>query len=75
VGAQGRIDKDTPSLEAITVVAPGVLFKAFAIFATPDFAFAIVFICFTSCAVHSRRTIFRDFLAIIAPIVWERLII
>jgi len=41
---QSRIDRDTPSLAAITVVAPGVRFNTLAIFVTPSFAFAIVFI-------------------------------
>jgi hypothetical protein len=38
------------------VVAPGVRLSAFAILATPDFAFAIVFIVRTSSFVHARRT-------------------
>jgi hypothetical protein len=58
---QSRIDKDTPSLAAITVVAPGVRFNAFAIFVTPSFAFAIVFIWRFSPAVHARRTLFLAF--------------
>jgi hypothetical protein len=40
------------------VVAPGVRFNAFAIFVTPSFAFAIVFIWRFSPAVHLRRTLF-----------------
>jgi len=40
------------------VVAPGVRFKAFAIFVTPSFAFAIVFIWRLSPAVHARRATF-----------------
>jgi hypothetical protein len=40
----------------MAVVAPGVRFNAFAILATPDFAFAIVFIVRTSSFVHARRT-------------------
>jgi hypothetical protein len=55
-----------PSFAAITLVAPGVLFNDFAIFATPALAFAIVFICRTSSFVHSRRTIFLV-RAILAP--------
>jgi hypothetical protein len=35
-----------------------VRFNAFAIFVTPDFAFAIVFICRTSSFVHARRATF-----------------
>ena len=58
---QSRIDRDTPSLAAITVVAPGVRFNAFAIFVTPSFAFAIVFIWRFSPAVHLRRTLFLAF--------------
>lgn len=55
---QARIDKDTPSLEAITIVAAGVLLSDFAILLTPALAFAIAFICRTSSLVHSRRTAF-----------------
>jgi hypothetical protein len=47
-------------------VAPGVRFNAFAILATPDFAFAIVFIVRTSSFVHARRTTFLAF-AILSP--------
>jgi hypothetical protein len=48
------------------VIAPGVRFNAFAILATPDFAFAIVFIVRTSSFVHARRTTFLAF-AILSP--------
>jgi hypothetical protein len=48
------------------VVAPGVRFNALAILATPDFAFAIVFIVRTSSFVHARRTTFLAF-AILSP--------
>lgn len=67
-----RIESDTPSFAAITLVAPGVLFSSFAIFLTPAFAFAIVFICFTSALVHSRRTIFFLALAIVTPVLRKR---
>jgi hypothetical protein len=50
-----------PSFAAITLVAPGVRFKAFDIFFTPDFAFANVFICRTSSFVQARRIIFFAF--------------
>jgi len=56
-----------PSFAAITVVAPGVRFKTFEILATPDFAFAIVFICLKSVFVHGRRSSFFA-LAIFSPI-------
>jgi hypothetical protein len=59
--SQARVDNETPSFAAITVVAPGVRFNAFAILATPDFAFAIVFIVRTSFFVHARRTTFTAF--------------
>jgi hypothetical protein len=42
----------------MAAVAEGVRFKVFAIFLTPDFAFAIVFICRTSSFVHARRVTF-----------------
>jgi len=45
-----------PSFAAITLVAPGVRFSAFAIFVTPDFPLAIAFIVRTSSFVHARRT-------------------
>jgi hypothetical protein len=48
-------------------MAPGVRFNAFAILATPDLAFAIVFIVRTSSFVHARRTTFLVF-AILTPI-------
>ena len=57
-----------PSLAAITLTAPGDRFKAFEIFATPDLAFAIVFICRKSLFVHGRRTSFFA-LAIFSPVV------
>ena len=63
---QARVDKETPSFAAITLVAPGVRFNAFAILVTPDFAFAIVFIVRTSSFVHARRTTFLAF-AILSP--------
>ncbi len=50
-----------PSFAAITLVAPGVRFKAFDIFFTPDFAFANVFIFRTSSFVQARRIIFFAF--------------
>jgi hypothetical protein len=56
-----RIDNDTPSLPAITVVAAGVRFKAFAIFVTPIFAFAMLFIWRLSLAVQARRDTFLAF--------------
>src|SRR5713226_6588836 len=52
------IDNETPSFEAIAVVAAGVRLSGFAILVRPAFAFAIVFNCRTSSLVHSRRTIF-----------------
>jgi hypothetical protein len=61
-----RVDRETPSFAAITVVAPGVRFNALAILATPAFAFAIVFIVRTSSFVHARRTTFLAF-AILSP--------
>jgi hypothetical protein len=66
---QIRVDSDTPSLAAITCVAPGVRFSDFAIFMTPALALAIAFICRTSSLVHSRRTIFFLVLAISAPVI------
>jgi hypothetical protein len=60
------IDNETPSFEAIAVVAAGVRLSDFAILVTPAFAFAIVFNCRTSSLVHSRRIIFLA-LAIFAP--------
>jgi hypothetical protein len=54
---------DTPNLLAMTVVAPGVRFNAFAIFLTPTFCFAIGFIVRTSSFDHERRTVFFAFLA------------
>jgi hypothetical protein len=67
-----RIESETPSFAAITLVAPGVLFNDFKIFVTRALAFAIVFICRTSSLVHSRRTIFFLVLAIVTPIVVDR---
>jgi hypothetical protein len=64
--AQARVDKETPSFAAITLVAPGVRFSAFAIFVTPDFPLAIVFIVRTSSFVQARRTTFFAF-AILTP--------
>jgi hypothetical protein len=61
VAGQSRIESDTPSFAAITVVAPGVRFKALAIFFVPALAFAMVFICRTSSFVHARRTIILVF--------------
>ena len=61
-----RIDNDTPSFAAITLVAPGVRFSAFAILVTPDLALAIVFIVLISSFVHARRTTFFAF-AILTP--------
>jgi hypothetical protein len=55
-GTDQPVDRETPNFAAVTVVAPGVRFKALAIFATPAFALAIVFICRTSSFVHARRT-------------------
>ena len=52
------MDNDTPSLAAITEVAPGVLFSDLDILVTPALDLAIVFSCLTSALVHSRRTIF-----------------
>jgi hypothetical protein len=48
-------------LAAITVVAAGVRFKAFAIFVTPIFAFAMLFIWRLSLAVQARRDTFLAF--------------
>jgi hypothetical protein len=39
---QSRIESETPSFAAFTLVAPGVRLSAFAILITPDFALAIV---------------------------------
>jgi hypothetical protein len=64
--SQARVDSETPSFAAITLVAPGVRFNAFAILTTPDFAFAIVFIVRTSSFVHARRTAFLA-LGILTP--------
>jgi hypothetical protein len=50
----------------MTLVAPEVRFNALAIFVTPDFPLAIVFIVRTSSFVHARRTTFFAF-AIPAP--------
>jgi len=66
---QSRVDSDTPSLAAITCVAPGVRFNDFAILMTPALAFAIAFICRISSFVHSRRTILFLVLAISAPVI------
>jgi hypothetical protein len=63
---QARVDSETPSFAAMTLVAPEVRFNALAIFVTPDFALAIVFIVLTSSFVHARRTTFFAF-AIPAP--------
>jgi hypothetical protein len=64
---QVRVESETPSFAAITVMAPGVRFNAFAILATADLAFAIVFIVRTSSLVHARRTTFLA-LTILTPI-------
>jgi hypothetical protein len=64
--SQARIDNETPSFAAITLVAPGVRFNFLAIFTTPDFPLAIVFIVRMSSFVHARRTTFLAF-AILAP--------
>lgn len=61
-----RVDSETPSFAAITLVAPGVRFNFFAILTTPDFALAIVFIVRTSSFVHARRTTLLAF-AIVSP--------
>jgi hypothetical protein len=58
-----------PSFAAITLVAPGVRFKAFDILFTPDFAFANVFICRTSSFVQARR-IFSSLLPFYSPSVF-----
>jgi hypothetical protein len=62
-----RVEREIPCFAAITLVAPTVRFKAFEIFAPPDFAFAIVFICRKSSFVHGRRISFFA-LAICAPV-------
>lgn len=49
---------ETPSNDALTVVAPGVRFSVFEIFLTPAFCFASDLSVFTSSRVHSRRTVF-----------------
>jgi len=50
-------------------VAPGVRFKALAIFVTPFQSLAIDFIKRRSSFVHTRRICFFFFLAIVAPVV------
>jgi hypothetical protein len=62
--------REIPSLPALTVVAPGERFNAFAIFLTPAFAFAIDLNVRRSSFVHERRITFFV-LAILAPM-WER---
>jgi hypothetical protein len=49
---------DTPRLAAITEVAPGVRFKAFAILVTPFLSLAIDFIRRRSSLVHARLGVF-----------------
>ena len=56
-----RIDNETPSFAAITLVAPGVRLSALAILMTPDFPLAIVFIIRMSSFVQARRTTFFAF--------------
>jgi hypothetical protein len=58
-----RIDRETPNFTALMLVAPGVRFRAFAIFPTPAFDRAIVFNVFTSSFDHARRTDLFVFLA------------
>ena len=65
------MDNDTPSLAAITEVAPGVLFSDLDILVTPALDLAIFFSCLTSALVHSRRTIFFA-LAIFTPVFVKR---
>jgi hypothetical protein len=49
--------KETPRLLAIAAVAAGVRFRAFAIFASPFFSFAIDFKRRTSSLFHASLTI------------------
>jgi hypothetical protein len=64
---QPRVSNDTPSFDALTIVAPIVRFNALAIFATPFLSFAIDLNVRTSSFDHARRTTFF-FLAILAQL-------
>jgi hypothetical protein len=55
---QARILSEIPCFTAMTEVAPGVRFKALAIFATPRRSFAIDFMIFRSSLDHARRITF-----------------
>src|SRR5216684_8744887 len=56
-----RTLNDTPRLAAITLVAPGERFNAFAIFVTPCLSLAIDFNNLRSSLVHDRRIRFFFF--------------
>jgi hypothetical protein len=53
---QPRVSNDTPSFDALTIVAPLVRFNALDILFAPALDFAIVFNVRTSVAVHGRLT-------------------
>jgi hypothetical protein len=55
---QTRVSRDTPSIDALTIVAAFVRLRALDILFTPALAFAIVFKVRTSSLDHSRRTTF-----------------
>jgi len=69
-GGYARILRDTPSLAAITAVAPGERFSFLDIFVTPTLDFASDFIRRTSSLLHVRRTTFLVFLATNTPEFW-----
>jgi hypothetical protein len=58
VSIQPRVSNDTPSFDALTIVAPIVRFNALDILFAPDLDFAIVFNVRTSSFDHARRTTF-----------------
>jgi hypothetical protein len=60
-----RVESDIPSVAALTVTAPGVRFKDFAILTRPAFCLAIVLRSLTSSFDHSTRLLI--FFGIIAP--------
>jgi hypothetical protein len=55
---QTRVSGDTPSIDALTIVAAFVRLRALDILFTPALAFAIVFKVRTSSLDHARRTTF-----------------
>jgi hypothetical protein len=55
---QTRVSRDTPSIDALTIVAAFVRLRALDILFTPALAFAIVFKVRTSSLDHARRTTF-----------------